>query len=442
VSALNVSVAPYAVLLNGTEDSTIGQLGAFEDGLGVAMNGTSGNGITASTFVSDIGYGVATTGSNGDHVWDNSFVDDNGAGANFSSAHVQASVTDGLEYFNESTTGNYWADWHNYSGGVLAPYFVGSGSYDDHPLGSPANNFAITFEETGLPTGGYWSVNLNGVENASTGPTIGFEEENGTYSYTVSPVPGYVGNRTSGSVTVAGADRVVSIGFSVPTPAQYAVTFTESGLPGGANWNVTFEGTGRSATTAAIVFSATNGSNLAWSVTPVPGYTVAPAAGTLNVTGSPVGQTITFTAIPLRSYAATFTESGLPTGTEWSVTLGGTPHSSSTSTITFTLSNGTYAYSVGAVTGYVSSAPGPSVTVNGANLAVSIPFTGTGGGSTGGTGSGGGFTPIDWALVGVAVAFVAVGLGGLLLSRSRAPPRPKSPPDAPKDPHAGAPPSG
>jgi Thermopsin/Periplasmic copper-binding protein (NosD) len=441
VSDLNVTVAPYAVLLNGTEDSTLRDLGAFEDGLGVAMNGTSGNWVTASTFVSDVGYGVATVDASGDHVWDNSFIDDNGAGSTFSAAHVQASVSAGLEYFNESTTGNYWADWHNYSGGVLAPYFVGSGSYDDHPLGAPANTFAITFEETGLPTGGYWSVTLDGVQNASTGPTIGFEEENGTYSYTVSPVAGYVVNQTHGTVTVSGAVRVVAIGFSVPIPAQYAVTFTETGLPSGTLWNVTFEGKAHSATTAGIVFSSENGSNLAWSVAPVPGFTVAPAAGTLNVTGSPVGQTIAFTAIPAQSYVVTFTESALPAGASWTVTLGGNPHSSSTASIAFTLVNGTYAYSVGGITGYVSSAPGRSVTVNGANIALTITFTASGSSSPGGTGSNGGFTPVDWALVGIAIAFVAVGLGGLLLSRGRGGSKPKPPSPEPNDPHAGAPPS-
>lgn len=51
-------------------------------------------------------------------------------------------------------------------------------------------------------------------------------------------------------------------------------------------------------------------------------------------------------------YGITFTESCLPTGTSWAITLNGNVESSSTNTITFTEPNGTYYFSIGNTTGY------------------------------------------------------------------------------------------
>ncbi|MGC8620276.1 MAG: hypothetical protein ACP5LA_07265, partial [Thermoplasmata archaeon] len=74
-------------------------------------------------------------------------------------------------------------------------------------------------------------------------------------------------------------------------------------------------------------------------------------------------------------YKITFTESGLPTGTSWSVTLNGTTESSTTNTITFTEPNGTYAYSIGIIGGYTASPSSGTITVNGANVNQEITFS-------------------------------------------------------------------
>ena len=51
----------------------------------------------------------------------------------------------------------------------------------------------------------------------------------------------------------------------------------------------------------------------------------------------------------LTEYPVIFTESGLPSGTSWSVTLNGTSQTSSTATIGFEEPNGSYVYYVAAV---------------------------------------------------------------------------------------------
>ncbi len=75
------------------------------------------------------------------------------------------------------------------------------------------------------------------------------------------------------------------------------------------------------------------------------------------------------------TYTVTFTESGLPSGTTWSVTLAGTTKSSSTNTITFSEPNGSYSFTVGSVSGYTASPSSGTINVNGANVNQAITFT-------------------------------------------------------------------
>jgi len=75
------------------------------------------------------------------------------------------------------------------------------------------------------------------------------------------------------------------------------------------------------------------------------------------------------------SYNITFTESGLPSGTTWSVTFNGNATSSTTSTISYTgIANGSYSFSVGSITGYTASPSSGTITVNGGNVNQAITF--------------------------------------------------------------------
>ena len=75
-----------------------------------------------------------------------------------------------------------------------------------------------------------------------------------------------------------------------------------------------------------------------------------------------------WTSAPVSTeYSVAFTESGLPPGTSWSVTLGGSTVPSTSSAITFVEPNGTYAYTVGAVSGYSASPSSGSIMVSGSN---------------------------------------------------------------------------
>ena len=73
-------------------------------------------------------------------------------------------------------------------------------------------------------------------------------------------------------------------------------------------------------------------------------------------------------ALP-QTFTSTFSESGLPRGETWSVTMNGTTVASKTTSIEFELTNGTFTFTVGNIPGYRITG-GPSsgtVSVNGAN---------------------------------------------------------------------------
>jgi YVTN family beta-propeller protein len=74
-------------------------------------------------------------------------------------------------------------------------------------------------------------------------------------------------------------------------------------------------------------------------------------------------------------YPVTFTESGLPSGTNWSVTLAGSTLSSTTSSIGFSAANGSYGFTVGVVSGYVPTPAAGKATVAGAKVVVPIVWT-------------------------------------------------------------------
>jgi hypothetical protein len=73
-----------------------------------------------------------------------------------------------------------------------------------------------------------------------------------------------------------------------------------------------------------------------------------------------------------------FVESGLASGTSWSVTFNGTTESQPVNTITFIVVNGSYSYTVGSKGGYTVSPSGGSVTVSGAAYSEPITFTALG----------------------------------------------------------------
>ena len=260
------------------------------------------------------------------------------------------------------------------TGGSFANIMYGIWS-PDFPLLSSFNN-TITFRETGLPSGSVWYVNLTGQSSGpiSAGSIYVDELINGSYSYTITTSDNmYEPSLSSGSIKVNGKNLSQTITF---TEVKYSITFTESGLPSGTSWSVILNGTKESSTTDTIAFTEPNGT-YSYTVNNVSGYSVSPSSGSIKFSGSNFNEAVTFTQVKttVSKYTITFIESGLPSGTSWSVTVNGTSQSSVTDTISFSEFNGTYSYSISGHSNYVVSPMSGSVTVNGNNTTVDVKYS-------------------------------------------------------------------
>jgi len=236
----------------------------------------------------------------------------------------------------------------------------------------------VTFEESGLPPGTPWAVTLDVEVGHSTNTTLSFVVLDGTYVFNVDAVTGHAANPSGGSVVVSGADQSVAVVFS---PIPHAVTFTESGLPAGTNWSVVLNGTRGSATTSSIEFARPNGF-YPYTVDLVAGYHPTPSAGTVSVANGDTNVTVVFEPNTLPTYLVTFRESGLPAGTSWAVTLNATERNSTTASLLFAVTNGSYGFAVGAIPYYSASPDGGSVNVTGSDVSVNVTFTPSAGGVT------------------------------------------------------------
>jgi len=273
-----------------------------------------------------------------------------------------------------------------YTVGLVSGYSTPQRSGDAVINGGPTNvavpftvvTYKVSFVATGLPSGQTWSVTLAGTINSSATSTITFAEPNGTWSFSVGTLSGRLASPASGTVPVSGAPVVQGITWSGPF---YAVAFIESGLPQGTSWSVTVQSSQKATTSTSNSFNLTNGT-FTYTVGSVAGYSATPSSGSVTVNGLPVTVTIVFSAF---TFSVTFTETGLGSGTNWTVTLNGVAHSSTSTTISFAEANGSYNFQVGNLSGYTSSPSSGSITVSDKNVDQAVAFQGTSSSSNNGT---------------------------------------------------------
>jgi len=242
------------------------------------------------------------------------------------------------------------------SGSITFPVSIAGDQVKEYTL-SQSNGtikiipkYAITFTESGLPSGKSWSVTLNGSTLSSTTNTIVFNEPNGTYSFTIGSIMRYTASPSSGSVTVSGTSLNVAVTFTFHPPAHYRAYFNETGLPEGTTWGITILRYNHTSDTSDISINLPNG-RYAFTVIPVPGYTANPSNGTLYILDGSAVIDITF--IPVSSVQ--FSVEGLPSNMIWSVTLDGITKSTDGTVITFAVTPGNYTYSVNLPEGYSAS---------------------------------------------------------------------------------------
>ncbi len=245
-----------------------------------------------------------------------------------------------------------------------------------------ARTYIVTFTESGLKSGTFWGVSIssnittNAYYNMSTRDYVTFYLPNGTYSFKVRNVTGYVASPQRGSLTVSGSEISVVVTYTY-IPVEYSVTFTETGLANGITWSVTLNSKTEYSSNSTIVFNEPNGT-YSFAVQAIPGYRSSPAYGTITVSGSSLSEYVDWS---IALYPITVTVAGLPSGTSWSATLTGTTftgqsinitESSVNSSIVFSEPNGTYTYVIHLPSGYTSSASSGTLRVSGSPVSSSI----------------------------------------------------------------------
>ncbi len=230
--------------------------------------------------------------------------------------------------------------------------------------------YTVSFTEGGTYAGA-WAVQLGGALRSAASGTISFTVPNGTYAYMVASVSGYTAAPSSGSITVTGSGSSTGITFSTAAPPTYSLQFTENGLVSGTSWSVTVTGQGTlSSTSNTIAFSGLVAGAYTYSYGAVAGY-ATPSGSSTTITAASVSIGVTYSA---PTYAVTFTESGLPSGTVWAVSFAGQIQVVTTTSIVFHVPAGTYSYSVSTAGGYAPSPASGALTISGVTP-VAITYT-------------------------------------------------------------------
>jgi hypothetical protein len=296
-------------------------------------------------------------------------------------------ATDSLVFSERNGTHAYSVDvvpgWTQSSLPATGSVVVDGAAVYEATLTYVAATYNVTFSESGITSADPWSATLIGfgTQNGTAPSSIVFNGvPNGTYDFSVGAA-GYAATPPSGQVTVAGTNVTQSISFGPYTPAPtYNVTFNETGLPAGAVFSIfvgitvtsLFEEAGAAPTLVASLPNGTYG----WSAhSNNSSYTSPSLAGTFTVAGAPLTETVAFTAVvpTAQNYSVTFTEDGLPTGYAWNVSVNGTVHNATGTSVSLDLPNGTYTYAALAV-GYSAGTIYNTYQVVVDGAAVSIPL--------------------------------------------------------------------
>jgi hypothetical protein len=288
------------------------------------------------------------------------------------------------------------------------------------------SRYQVDFQAVGLPPGSTFLIKLNGQTNSSaTSRSLNFSELNGTFNFTIGPVPGYRASVLSDQVFVYGVNQNVTVAF---LPFTYPVRLSSTGLPAATRWSVSVGTNVLSGRTPTLQLLLPNGT-YNYTVHGVSGFHLVGYAGSFAVSGGPTDLAFNWT---LSTYRLSFeidssgsSRSIPPAGLEWSVLLGtGAANSSNRSAITFQLSNGTYSFRVSTSDGnwtILANATGSTV-VNGSARTVIVPVESNLSVVRGKENSP---SSLAFPLLGLA-ALVAVGATTAVWLRRRRPPGPDS----------------
>ncbi len=245
-----------------------------------------------------------------------------------------------------------------------AASFTVNGGALDLPLPFHPFEYSVKATASGAPSGTEWWWNVSGAPSLHTnGTSLALSVPNGTYSYLAHSVDAALRDVT-GAFRVQGAPAAVTISF---VPETFPVTFDEIGLPTGSMWWTNLSSA--RPTGASTTVSLPNGS-YSFSAGSANSSFAAPP-GRCVVNGGPETVSIDFSLV---TFSVVIDERGLPSGTNWSVTLGGGSESSTSGSLTFQEPSGSDGFVVGKVPGYVASPSSGRANVSGGPVEITVVF--------------------------------------------------------------------
>ena len=279
----------------------------------------------------------------------------------------------------------------------------------------------VTFVESGLPHGTTWNVTFADETASSANSTLSFAAVNGTYTYTVlSPLPSsspttrFVDSASTGTVVVGNASVTIAVPFGTEFGLNVSTTPSGAGTvsPGGgwfaANATLTLSAT----PAAGYEFVAWNGSGL--------GSYSGPNASASARMGGPLAESARFVSTNLTT-SVSVQVSGLPPGTNWSLSLGSGNWTTNVSEITVPSSQGSVGYSVESpipvapALQYVAQPSTGTLNVSSGSVNISVHFVPEALVTISWSGNGGvSVTPSNdgWHVLGTVVTFTALPTAG------------------------------
>lgn len=237
---------------------------------------------------------------------------------------------------------------------------------------------ATTFSETNLRSGILWGVGVYSSSSATGFSEVFYNTSssysnvtvyliNGSFYYSVEEAGSYFYPSVN-TFSVTGSEQTIDYHFST----LYQVSFSIKGLKSSNTWYLTVDETNYS-----VVYSNSSSFAVMNAYLPNGSYTYTVTTTSKLTTTNPFSVNGSVLSVPISvaaSYSIKFTESGLPSGDLWYVSLNGTYSFSTNSTIQVSEPNGTYLYSV-VSSSYIATPGNGTVTVAGNDVSIAVKFT-------------------------------------------------------------------